>query len=123
MPSIALISPTVQYEIAVPGLAGLFKGREAAAIIPQMPVEAFQHYRGFAARPGKAPRTPHTVPGLACVADIDLKPEPRRRSRSFNQRDIARALRAAKAAGVEARVVIEAGRITLVPTKMVPAAN
>ena len=43
------------------------------------------------------------------------KPVPRHRTRSFNQRDIARALRAAKAAGVEARVVIETGRITLVP--------
>jgi hypothetical protein len=53
----------------------------------------------------------------------DVKPEPRHRTRSFNQRDIARALRAAKAAGVEARVVIEEGRVTLVPTKMVPAAT
>ncbi|PNE09873.1 MAG: hypothetical protein CR217_17615 [Beijerinckiaceae bacterium] len=52
-----------------------------------------------------------------------VKPEPRHRTRSFNQRDIARPLRAAKAAGVEARVVIEEGRITLVPTKMVPAAT
>jgi hypothetical protein len=48
----------------------------------------------------------------------DVKPEPRRR-RGFNQRDITRLLRGAKAAGVEARVVIEDGRITLVPTKPV----
>jgi hypothetical protein len=53
----------------------------------------------------------------------NVKPEPRRRPRAWTQRDIARALRAAKAAGVEARVVIEEGRVTLVPTKMVPAAT
>ena len=54
----------------------------------------------------------------------DVKPWPRTsRRRGFTQRDIARALRAAKAAGVEARVVIEEGRITLAPTKMVPAAT
>jgi hypothetical protein len=54
------------------------------------------------------------------LAGLLIKPA---RTRSFNQRDIARALRAAKAAGVEARVVIEEGRITLMPTKMVPAAT
>ncbi|PNE09689.1 MAG: hypothetical protein CR217_18735 [Beijerinckiaceae bacterium] len=53
----------------------------------------------------------------------DVKPWPRRRHRAWTQRDIARALRAAKAAGVEARVVIEERRVTLVPTKMVPAAT
>jgi hypothetical protein len=51
----------------------------------------------------------------------DVKPWPQTsRRRVFNQRDITRALRAAKAAGVEARVVIEDGQITLVPTKPVP---
>ena len=75
---------------------------------------------GFAEWPGKAPRTPEewerTVPGLACVAEIDLsgvKPEPRRRTRSFKQCDITRALRAAKAAGVEVREIMPDGRIIL----------
>jgi hypothetical protein len=45
----------------------------------------------------------------------DVKPWPRRRHRAWTQRDITRLLRGAKAAGIEARVVIEAGRITLVP--------
>jgi hypothetical protein len=43
----------------------------------------------------------------------DVKPEPRRRTRSFNQRDIARALRAAKAADVEVREIMPDGRIIL----------
>ena len=51
----------------------------------------------------------------------DVKPWPRRRHRAWTQRDISRALRAAKAAGVEVRVMIEEGRITLVPTKPVLA--
>jgi hypothetical protein len=51
----------------------------------------------------------------------DVKPEPRRRHRAWTQRDITHALRAAKAAGVEARVMIEDGRITLAPTKPVLA--
>jgi hypothetical protein len=64
------------------------------------------------------------VPGLARVADIDLsgvKPVPPRRHRAWTQRDITKVLRGAKAAGVEARVMIEDGRITLVPTKPVLA--
>jgi hypothetical protein len=52
----------------------------------------------------------------------NVKPMPQTsRRRVFTQRDITRALRAAKDAGVEARVVIEDGRITLVPTKPVLA--
>jgi hypothetical protein len=46
----------------------------------------------------------------------DVKPWPRRRHRAWTQRDITRLLRGAKAAGIEARLVIEAGRITLVPS-------
>jgi hypothetical protein len=53
----------------------------------------------------------------------NVKPMPRRRHRAWTQRDITRLLRGAKAAGVEARVVIEEGRVTLAPTKMVPAAT
>jgi hypothetical protein len=54
----------------------------------------------------------------------DVKPWPQTsRRRVFNQRDITRALRAAKAAGVEARVVVEEARISLVPTKPVMAAT
>jgi hypothetical protein len=53
----------------------------------------------------------------------DVRPEPRRRHRAWTQRDISRALRAAKAAGVEVREITPDGRITLVPTKMVPAAT
>jgi hypothetical protein len=51
----------------------------------------------------------------------DVKPWPRRRHRAWTQRDITRLLRGAKAAGVEARVVIEADRIILAPTKPVLA--
>jgi hypothetical protein len=43
----------------------------------------------------------------------DVKPEPRRRSRALNQRDISRALRAAKAAGVGVREIAPDGRIIL----------
>jgi hypothetical protein len=43
----------------------------------------------------------------------DVKPEPRRRHRAWTQRDIARALRAAKAAGVEVREITPDGRIIL----------
>jgi hypothetical protein len=53
----------------------------------------------------------------------NVKPAPRRRHRAWTQRDITKVLRSAKAAGVEARVVIEEGRVTLAPTKMVPAAT
>jgi hypothetical protein len=42
-----------------------------------------------------------------------LKPAPRRRTRSFKQCDIARALRAAKQAGVEVREIMPDGRIIL----------
>jgi hypothetical protein len=51
----------------------------------------------------------------------DVKPEPQRRHRAWTQRDITRLLRGAKAAGIEARVVIEADRIILAPTKPVLA--
>ena len=51
----------------------------------------------------------------------NVKPAPRRRQRAWSQRDITRLIGGAKAAGIEARVVIEAGRITLVPTKPVLA--
>jgi hypothetical protein len=51
----------------------------------------------------------------------DVKPWPRRRHRAWTQRDITRLLRGAKAAGVEARVVVEEARISLVPTKPVLA--
>jgi hypothetical protein len=63
------------------------------------------------------------MPSLDPLAGMDLaglfknvKPAPRRRHRAWTQRDITRLLRGAKAAGIEARVVIEAGRITLVPS-------
>jgi hypothetical protein len=62
------------------------------------------------------------MPSLDPLAGMDLaglfknvKPAPRRRQRAWSQRDITRLIRGAKAAGIEARVVIEAGRITLVP--------
>jgi hypothetical protein len=62
-----------------------------------------------------------SAPRTATPPQKDVsKPAPRRRP-GFNQRDITRALRAAKAAGVEVRVVIEDGRITLAPTKPVLA--
>jgi hypothetical protein len=70
------------------------------------------------------------MPSLDPLAGMDLaglfknvKPAPRRRHRAWTQRDITKVLRGAKAAGVEARVMIEDGRVTLVPTKMVPAAT
>jgi hypothetical protein len=68
------------------------------------------------------------MPSLDPLAGMDLaglfrnvKPAPRRRHRAWTQRDITRLIRAAKAAGVEARVVIEDGRITVAPTKPVLA--
>jgi hypothetical protein len=51
----------------------------------------------------------------------NVKPAPRRRHRAWTQRDITRLLPGAKAAGIEARVVIEADRIILAPTKPVLA--
>jgi hypothetical protein len=50
---------------------------------------------------------------------------PRRRHRAWTQRDITKVLRGAKAAGVEARVMIEDGRITLapVPDRQSPSGN
>ena len=39
-----------------------------------------------------------------------------RHRRSFSQRDVTRALRGAQAAGAPVRVVIEEGRISLIPT-------
>ena len=44
-----------------------------------------------------------------------LVPERKRRAQSFKQRDVTRALRAANAAGVDVKVVIEDNRMTLVP--------
>ena len=64
---------------------------------------------------------------LASLAEFDfssLRDMPRRRRRSFNQRDISRALRAAKAAGFLVRVEIEPdGRIVLVPVSSMEAAS
>ncbi|HEV7910517.1 MAG TPA: hypothetical protein VGP28_05405 [Methylocella sp.] len=51
----------------------------------------------------------------------DVKPEPRRRHRSWTQRDVTRLLRGAKAAGVEVREIMPDGRIILVPTKPILA--
>lgn len=46
--------------------------------------------------------------------------KPARRVHAFRQRDLTRALRAATAAGVSVKAVIEDGRMTLVPTAPVP---
>ena len=43
----------------------------------------------------------------------NVKPAPRRRHRSWTQRDVTRLLRAAKAAGVEVREIMPDGRIIL----------
>jgi len=49
-----------------------------------------------------------------------LVPKRKRRVQSFKQRDVTRALRAATAAGVDMKVVLEPGRMTLVPAAPVP---
>lgn len=46
--------------------------------------------------------------------------KPARRVRPWKQRDLTRALRAAIAAGVNMKVVLKSGRMTLVPTAPVP---
>ncbi|MGB8900887.1 MAG: hypothetical protein WCC90_17320 [Methylocella sp.] len=43
----------------------------------------------------------------------NVKPAPRRRHRSWTQRDVTRLLRAAKAAGVEVREIMPDGRVIL----------
>jgi hypothetical protein len=96
MPSIALISPAAQSEIAY---------------LTDAVLTALHPVPGFA----------DPLPGidLSGVREA-VKPQTSRRL-GFNQRDITRLLRGAKTAGVEARVVIEDGRITLAPTKQVLA--
>ena len=69
---------------------------------------------------GIPPAWPDGLDISGLLKDVQPWPQTSRR-RGFSQRDIARALRAAKAAGVEARVVIEADRIILAPTKPVLA--
>jgi hypothetical protein len=98
MPSIAPISPAVQYEIDA-----CF---EALAADPTLWMPSLDPLVGM------------DLAGL--FKGVKSWPQTSQR-RSFNQRDITRLLRGAKTAGVEVRVMIEEGRITLVPTKPVLA--
>jgi hypothetical protein len=72
------------------------------------------------------------MPSLDPLAGVDLagplkdvKPWPQTsRRRGFNQRDITKALRAAKAAGVEVREIMPDGRIILgSPDRQFPSGN
>jgi hypothetical protein len=91
------------------------KGQSMPSIAQNsLPVES--EIDAFLARVFERFQSPKTFNPLHPVNLAGLYAKPGNRRRAFNQRDITRAFRAAKAAGLEVRVELTPdGRITLVP--------